>query len=41
MVFLRNFVDNLPNKINTIVGERGSNISGGQKQKNWDCKSLI
>lgn len=30
---LTNFIDSLPNKLNTIVGERGNRISGGQKQR--------
>jgi ABC-type multidrug transport system fused ATPase/permease subunit len=30
---LESFVSNLPDKLNTIVGENGINLSGGQKQK--------
>jgi len=37
---LKEFVDNLPNKINTIVGERGSRISGGERQRLGIARSL-
>ena len=30
---LNEFVNNLPQKLNTIVGERGSRLSGGQVQR--------
>ena len=30
---LENFVNSLPSKENTFVGETGLNISGGQKQR--------
>ena len=30
---LEEFIEGLPNKINTISGERGIRISGGQKQR--------
>jgi ABC-type multidrug transport system fused ATPase/permease subunit len=30
---LDNFINNLPNKIDTIVGEKGVQISGGQRQR--------
>ena len=30
---LKEFIENLPDKENTIVGHKGSRISGGQKQR--------
>ena len=35
------FVKNLENKDKTFVGENGLKLSGGQKTKNWYCKSNI
>lgn len=40
MVQLKKFVGNLPNKINTEVGERGSKISEGQKQRIGIARAL-
>ena len=37
---LNNFVDKLPRKIKTIVGERGSKISGGEKQRIGIARAL-
>ena len=37
---LKEFVDNLPKKINTVVGERGSRISGGERQRLGIARSL-
>ncbi len=37
---LKDFVDRLPQKVNTIVGERGSSISGGEKQRIGIARSL-
>ena len=34
---LLTFAENLENKIDTIIGEKGSRLSGGQKLKNWNC----
>ena len=30
---LKNFIESLPNKINTLVGDAGARVSGGQKQR--------
>ena len=40
IVQLKKFVSNLPNKINTDVGERGSKISEGQKQRIGIARAL-
>jgi ABC-type multidrug transport system fused ATPase/permease subunit len=40
IVCLKDFVDKLPNKINTNVGELGNNLSGGQRQRIGIARAL-
>jgi ATP-binding cassette subfamily B protein len=37
---LKDFVDALPDKLNTVVSERGSSLSGGQKQRIMLARAL-
>ena len=39
-VELKNFIDNLPNKLNTIVGNEGKKISGGERQRIGIARAL-
>jgi ATP-binding cassette subfamily B protein len=37
---LKDFVDSLPNKLDTVVSERGTSLSGGQKQRIMLARAL-
>jgi ATP-binding cassette subfamily B protein len=37
---LKDFVDGLPNRLDTVVSERGSSLSGGQKQRIMLARAL-
>lgn len=37
---LKDYIDSLPNKLNTVVSERGTSLSGGQKQRIMLARAL-
>ena len=40
IAYINKVIEGLPDKYQTIVGERGNNLSGGQKQRLTIAKSL-
>ena len=41
MAYLRGFIDSLPEGVNTVVGERGLKVSGGEKQRIAIARTIL